>query len=107
MVETINDTSFEGVIENSKGLVLIDFWAEWCAPCKQLTPIIDSISLEMSETLKVYKMNIDDSANAATKLGIRSVPTLILFKDGKQVDSKVGYQPKENIVSWLNNQMAA
>lgn len=103
MASSVTDESFQKEVLESDLPVLVDFWAEWCGPCKMLTPILEQISQEFTGKVKVLKMNIDENPNVPSRLGIRSIPTLILFKDGKSVATKVGLSPKDSIVSWINS----
>jgi thioredoxin 1 len=96
----ITDENFENEIKNNKNLV-IDFWAEWCGPCKQIGPVLEEISNEMKEDVVIAKHNIDEEPNAPTKYGIRGIPTMLLFKDGQLKATKVGATTKSNIVSWI------
>ena len=82
---------------------MVDFWAEWCGPCRQLGPILEAIDEEMGNDVKIYKMNVDDSPETASQFGIRSIPTMFLFKDGKQVDTKVGLNTQSTISSWIES----
>ena len=103
MAKEITDNLFEEKVIKSKKPVLIDFWAIWCGPCKQLAPTIDSISEEMANDIDVYKCNIDDNPETPSKYAVRGIPTLILFKDGQVVDTKVGNLPKSSIVQWIQD----
>ena len=98
----INDADFDKDVLKASGAVLVDFWAEWCGPCKQIAPILDEISKEMGERLTIAKVNIDSNPESPQKYGVRGIPTMILFKDGKAVSTKVGSMPKSKIVEWLN-----
>ena len=93
-VFTATDTNFESDVLNSKEPVLVDFWAEWCGPCKALEPTINELAEEFAGKVKVYKMNVDENPATPGKFRIRGIPTLILFKGGQIVDQIVGAQPK-------------
>ena len=103
MTQPLTDNQFSENVLNSKGLVLVDFWAEWCGPCRQLGPILEAIDEEMGGDVTIYKMNVDDSPETASQFGIRSIPTMFLFKDGKQVDTKVGLNTQSTISSWIES----
>ncbi|MEQ1877132.1 MAG: thioredoxin [Bdellovibrionia bacterium] len=98
----VTDNSFENDVLQSKGLVLVDFWAEWCGPCKALGPKLDEIAGEMGGKLTIAKINIDDNPDAPSRYGVRSIPTMILFKDGQHVDQIVGNVPKDKIVATIS-----
>jgi thioredoxin 1 len=103
MTQEINDSEFEQKVTNSTEPVLIDFWAEWCGPCKMLSPVIDQLSEEMKGKIKIVKMNIDENPETPSSLGVRSIPTLMIFKDGKQISSKVGAHPKNKLKEWIDS----
>ena len=98
---TVNDNNFEEEIKNSQLPVLVDFWAEWCGPCKQIGPTLEEISDEMANEIIVAKHNIDNEPNTPTKYGVRGIPTMLLFKGGELKSTKVGATTKSNIVSWI------
>ena len=100
-MQSINDSQFESEVLNSKGLVLVDFWAEWCGTCGQLGQILEDVSKSMGDRVKICKMNVDEAPNTAAQFGIRSIPTMFLFKDGKQVDTKTGLNSKSVLESWI------
>jgi thioredoxin 1 len=99
----VTDASFESDVLKSSSPVLVDFWAEWCGPCRQIAPALNEIAGEMAGKLTVAKVNIDENPMTPSKFGVRGIPTLILFKDGKAVSTKVGSMPKSRIVEWLNS----
>ncbi|HET7656873.1 MAG TPA: thioredoxin [Bacillales bacterium] len=88
--------------ETSEGLVLADFWAEWCGPCKMIAPVLEEIDTEMSDKVKIVKLDVDNNQETAGNFGVMSIPTLIFFKNGEIVDKVVGYQPKEALVEVIN-----
>ncbi len=93
------DANFESDVLKSELPVLVDFWAEWCGPCKAIGPKLDELAKEYADKIKIVKINIDDNPGTPVKYGVRGIPTLILFKGGKQVDQIVGNVPKDNIAS--------
>ncbi|MEJ1157240.1 thioredoxin [Prosthecomicrobium sp. N25] len=104
--EKTTDSSFESDVLKSGEPVLVDFWAEWCGPCRTIAPALEEISGEMAGSLKVAKLNIDDNPNTAVRYGVRSIPTLILFRDGKPAANLVGAYPKGKMVEWIKNNIA-
>lgn len=99
---TITDTNFDTEVIKSETPVLIDFWAVWCGPCKAIAPIVEDLAKEYDGKLKVGKLDVDNNQESAIKYGVRSIPTLLLFKDGKVADVIVGAVPKTHIVQKLN-----
>lgn len=97
----VTDDSFENDVLKADGPVVVDFWAEWCGPCKQIGPALEEISKEMEGRVTIAKVNIDENPATPTKYGVRGIPTLILFKGGEVASTKVGAVPKSNIVAWV------
>ena len=99
------DENFEEDVLKATKPVIIDFWAEWCGPCKQIAPILDEISYEREGQLSIIKLNIDENQSMPQKYGVRGIPTLMLFKDGKLIDTKVGSLPKSSLVQWIDDNL--
>lgn len=97
----VTDASFEEEVIKSDTPVVVDFWAEWCGPCKMIGPSLEEISEEMGDNVKIVKVNIDENNETAIKYGVRSIPTLIMFKDGAPADTKVGAAPKSDLAKWI------
>jgi thioredoxin 1 len=97
----VTDESFETDVLKASGTVVVDFWAEWCGPCKMIAPALEEISEEMNGQVKIAKLNIDENQNMAMKYGVRSIPTLILFKDGQPVATQIGAAPKNKLAAWI------
>jgi thioredoxin 1 len=102
----VSDQDWENQIEKSQGLVLVDFWAEWCGPCKMVAPVLDQIASENTDKIKIGKLDVDSNEKTAMKFGVMSIPTMILFKDGEPVERLVGYMPKERLLQKLRPHMA-
>ena len=99
--KNVTDENFETEVLKSDKPVVVDFWAEWCGPCKQVAPILEEISNEMKDQIVVAKHNIDEQPNQPTKWGIRGIPTMLLFSGGELKATKVGATTKSNIVAWI------
>mgnify|MGYP000008720210 FL=1 len=99
--KNVTDDNFDTEVIKSTKPILVDFWAEWCGPCKQIAPVLEKISEDMGDQIVVAKHNIDSEPNTPTKYGVRGIPTMLLFKNGELKATKVGATTKSNIVSWI------
>ncbi|HHT50481.1 MAG TPA: thioredoxin [Eubacteriaceae bacterium] len=99
----LNEDNFEQEVEKSSRLVVVDFWADWCGPCKMLGPIIDEIADENQEDAVIAKLNVDEERNLARKFRVMSIPSILFFKDGKEVDRMVGVQSKEDLLNKIES----
>ena len=99
----VSDDSFDADVLKSDKPVLVDFWAEWCGPCKQIAPALEEISASMGEKLTIAKINIDENPTTPTKFGVRGIPTLMLFKGGEVAATKIGAMPKNKLVEWIES----
>ena len=104
-IKNCNENDFESEVLKSNLPVIVDFWAEWCGPCKMLTPILEELSDEMKKEINIVKVNLDENQDLAMKYSIRSIPTLLLFKEGNLIDTKVGLLPKSEIVTWFKSKI--
>jgi thioredoxin len=102
MAKNIKQEEFQTEVLDVKGKVLVDFWAPWCGPCQMLGPIIDQISTEMEKEVKVVKVNVDESPKISSKYGVSGIPTVILFKEGKIIETIVGFRQKEDYEDIIN-----
>lgn len=103
MTKQVTDSDFDSEVLKSQIPVLVDFWAEWCGPCRMLAPSIDELSKELAGKVKIVKMNVDENPKIPSAIGIRGIPTMIIFKDGEQASTKVGALPKASIAEWIES----
>jgi thioredoxin 1 len=101
----VTDSSFESEVLNAKGPVLVDFWAEWCGPCKMIAPVLDELSSEYGEKIKICKMDVDSNQQTPGKFNIRGIPTLIIFKDGSPDSTKVGALSRAQLVEFIDGSL--
>jgi thioredoxin 1 len=106
MTDAVTDASFETDVLASAEPVVVDFWAEWCGPCKMIAPHLEEISGQLAGKVKIVKLNVDENQQTAIRYGVRSIPTLIMFRDGQPIDMKVGAGPKSDLQKWIQNAAA-
>ena len=102
----VSDDTFEDEVLKSSTPVVVDFWAEWCGPCKQISPALEEIATELNGKVKIAKINIDENPSTPGKYAVRAIPTLILFKDGEQASIQVGAQPKGKLMDWITKSIS-
>ncbi len=102
-MKEVSDSAFEEEVLKSSTPVLVDFWAEWCGPCKQIAPALEQIASEMGDRLSVVKLNIDEHPSTPSRFGVRGIPTLMVFKDGQVAATKIGAMPKNKLMEWVES----
>ena len=107
-VGKVSDADFEAEVLKATGPVVVDFWAEWCGPCRAIAPVLEELSTELQGKVKIVKLNVDENPSTTVKYGVRSIPTMILYKDGEAVDMKIGAgTPKAGLSKWLSSYATA
>ncbi len=106
LIKHVSDASFETDVLKASSPVLVDYWAEWCGPCKMIAPILDEVATSYEGKLQVAKMNVDENREIPAKFGIRGIPTLMIFKDGQLADTKVGAMSKSQLTAFIEKQLA-
>jgi thioredoxin 1 len=105
--KAVSDDTFEAEVLNASEPVVVDFWAEWCGPCRMIAPALEEIATELAGKVKIVKMNVDENPRTPGEFGIRGIPALLMFKDGKVAAQKVGAQPKGQLLAWITQSASA